>query len=368
MGRVFVEQLESYLLKHHPQVEQVNLIGHSLGGRVLATALKEGAVGQYFKIGDVLLMAAAVEVSTSEAAAMLCCVSGRLINAYSKSDRVLLMNVGETCIGRNEVGLFENVHMHGFGHSDYWPKLREVMEASKFSALSWPAGGLVPPPEEDFSKSDCVLYQVLKKSESRLLDAAVKYLKTSAWASFNECEPDKALAFAREFQLVAGNCLINLVRGNGLRYSQVLEMLADHFGMTSNLYGCARVVEYEERLVSYFFRNYFSNGHPLASATASQMKRVSQITYLEAVDDLSKRLTLTSSFQPREPSSSLALPGVRLLLASNSKIGTLIEAHRKASRLVIDLKTAIKPGYSALIPAVAIIYYARLQVNEEAWM
>ncbi|MDD2162574.1 DUF726 domain-containing protein [Pseudomonas sp. MIL19] len=383
MGSALFNQLEEYLLRHHPQVTRINLVGHSLGGRVVVTALKNRSLGkpqEHPQIGDVLLMAAAAKVSSMEAAAMRNLIEGRLINTYSKDDNVLLLNADEVCLGRNEVTFFENVHMEGFGHSDYWPKLREVMKKAGFSALSRPTTSLAPQSEGDFAKNDAQLYQVLRHSDSGLLDAAIAHLKSSTWTSIQDSEADRALAFTRELQAVAGHCLVNFARGNGLSYWKTLEMLTDHYGLTSKLHHCTKVVEYEEELLKHVFQHAFPDGHPLTSATVVLTKAIPQCTYLEAVDALAKRLTLASYFQLAEQASSPPEPVIAEAMAGNSTIADTAQAYlrnafdllrsleKESARVLTNLKTAIKPGYSGLIPAIAIVHYARLQVDEEDLM
>lgn len=104
MGDVLLSELHDYLKANHPEVAEINLIGHSLGGRVLVSALRKlvrQPDGYSLTIGDVLLMAAAVEVKADEVPGLKACIKGRLINAYSRSDRMLLMNADETCLGRH---------------------------------------------------------------------------------------------------------------------------------------------------------------------------------------------------------------------------------------------------------------------------
>ena len=79
-------------------------------------------------------MAAAVEVTPDEARQMLGLIQGRLINAYSRADKILLLDWGETCLGRNEVEHFESVEMEEFGHTYYWERLPEVLNKTKFKA------------------------------------------------------------------------------------------------------------------------------------------------------------------------------------------------------------------------------------------
>lgn len=136
MGVVLLEQLKEYLRCNHPQIETINLIGHSLGSRVVVSSLRNFTNRQQLAINDVLLMAAAVEVTSIEARQLRGLLQGRLINAYSKADKTLLLNWGETCLGRNEVEHFESIEMNDFGHTDYWERLPEVLAATRFKACT----------------------------------------------------------------------------------------------------------------------------------------------------------------------------------------------------------------------------------------
>ncbi|WLG45721.1 DUF726 domain-containing protein [Pseudomonas sp. FP1740] len=148
MGAVLLEQLQQYLLSNHPQIKTINLIGHSLGGRLVISSLKNFSSRQQLAINDVLLMAAAVEVTAIEARKMRGLLRGRLINAYSKADKTLLLNVGETCLGRNEVEHFESIEMNDFGHTDYWERLAEVLTETRFKAFLPPSPEPVKAPAE----------------------------------------------------------------------------------------------------------------------------------------------------------------------------------------------------------------------------
>lgn len=134
MGAVLFDQLQDYLLSNHPKIKTINLIGHSLGGRLVISSLKSFSYRKQLAINDVLLMAAAVEVTAMEARRLRERFKGRLINAYSKADRTLLLNWGETCLGRNEVEHFESIEMNDFGHTDYWERLPEVLAQTRFKA------------------------------------------------------------------------------------------------------------------------------------------------------------------------------------------------------------------------------------------
>lgn len=134
MGEELLDQLSDYLSNYHLGIDTINLVGHSLGGRLVISSLKKVSALQNspLVINDVLLMAAAVAVEPTEAQKLLSVLKGRLINAYSKSDWALLMNAGEVCLGRNPVDHFENIEITDFGHSDYWKKLPLVLTYVQF--------------------------------------------------------------------------------------------------------------------------------------------------------------------------------------------------------------------------------------------
>lgn len=148
MGAVLLDQLQEYLRSNHPRIKTINLIGHSLGGRLLISSLKTFSYCQQLAINDVLLMAAAVEVTAIDARQLRDRFKGRLINAYSKTDRTLLLNWGEACLGRNEVEHFESIEMNDFGHTDYWMRLPEVLNETRFKALAPGSSGPAQPPAD----------------------------------------------------------------------------------------------------------------------------------------------------------------------------------------------------------------------------
>lgn len=138
MGSVFLDQLSNYLSRHHPRVETINLIGHSLGARLIMASLKvfSESEAKPLAINDVLLMAAAVEIKPSEASRIRAHLHGRLINAYSKADWILLLNADENCLGRRPAANFENFEFKNLGHTQYWNALSEIIEITSFKAPS----------------------------------------------------------------------------------------------------------------------------------------------------------------------------------------------------------------------------------------
>lgn len=381
MGRVLLDQLDQYLHEHHPDVKRVNLIGHSLGGRLLINALKglEGPLEHSLVIEDVLLMAAAVRVEADEAAMLGQRIAGRLINAWSTDDHVLLLNLGERSLGRGPVEHFENVCMKGYRHHHYWKRLQEVLVATGFSGCDEPEADspVTLVTSSDPVLQDTYLHAVLTRSPPYLLDAAIKHLRSSRWTRLKDSETDLTYAFVREFQLVAGHCLVNAARRRGISYTRVLGMLARQYDLGDELHHCATVVEVEELLLSAFFRHAFPTGHPLVEMPRASVRAMPWEVYAAHIDALAERLTVTAMFKSGEGDTEagelLAESASTTLVTSTRTPGTLkslLGAIRQApvQHLLTRFGTALRPGYSALIPTVAVIFYARVTLDEDGLM
>lgn len=379
MGEVLFGELDAYLMKHHPYVSEINLVGHSLGGRLLVSALRKlarDADSCELKVADVLLMAAAVELSPQEALTLKP-RGGRLINAWSASDDVLRMCVDETCIGRGATEHLENHEMQGFGHRDYWPQLHKVLAATQFAGFQGQHYPAAPDQGEsvleDPVRDDYLLHDLLEMSPPAVLTEAIKHLQTSNWTKLDA--NDRLYSFTREFQLLGGHCLMNVTRGRGLRYAEVLEMLVSHFGLGEELHHCATILELEAALVRKFFANAFPDGHPLDQDPLASVRGLSANEYFGYVDALAEQLTLASyvgtSGSKEVPAT--ALPGTTLVTAAQRttlvSVGVKVLAANwskfSLGRVLTNFMTAIKPGYSALIPAVAIIFFARVKLGNQ---
>lgn len=385
MGKQLLGQLERYLIKHHPYVSTVNLVGHSLGGRVVVSALLDLLDKPDYEgldVGEVLLMAAAAELSAEQAHAIHLRTKCKLYNAYSEDDRILQLNLGEDSIGRRPVDNFEdvmNVHMKSFGHTDYWENLEKVLRKSRFHGYT---GGLPLPnqPEPvikdpDPVVTDHLLYDLLELTSDRIRGQVAKHLRSSSWTKL-EAEP-ALYPLTQELQLLGGHCLVNLARGRGLKYVQILLMLAQHYGLVNELHDCAQVVEMEALLISKCFHSSFGEKHVLASRQdiVQHLDAMTEQGYFEQVDALAASLTVTSYFSTpeapapayRKSDSTLPSGSTDIALASASALSALsgLIPTERIKAAVNNLKSAVKPGYSALIPTVAILFYARLKLNNE---
>ncbi|WP_338798395.1 DUF726 domain-containing protein [Pseudomonas monteilii] len=380
MGKILLSQLEHFLLKHHPYVSKVNLVGHSLGGRVVVSALLDlvnKPDDDNLEINDVLLMAAAAELPEEDAKRIEEKISGELYNAWSNDDDVLRFNLGENSAGRQKVEHCKNVPMPKFGHTDYWPRLEQVLRASGFNGYisGLPASNQPQPDIKSLDPvvADHLLYDLLDLTSDRVREQVAKHLRSSSWTTL---ETHHSLyLLTKETQLLGGHCLVNLARGRGIKYVQILLMLAEHYDLVNELHDCARVIEMEALLISKCFRSSFGEAHVLASQKSIivQMSAMSEKGYFEQVDALAASLTVASYFSttkapapeyrqtaPTAATKELALASTSLLPSWTNLVST-----DRIKAAVTNLKTAVKPGYSALIPAVAVLFYARFKLNNE---
>lgn len=248
-GATLLEELDRFLIKECPYVEHVNLIGHSLGGRVIVHALK-GLINKRaydeLIVRDVLLMAAAVDVQNYEAAAIINRIEGKVYNAYSPADLMLQFNGLERSIGLRSVPHFENTHMtlmersensrniftkinplknDSFGHTDYWPNLRDVLVRSKIFS---PGKGVSAQSTTEVIKpnwvvEDRLLFEVLERAPLALLETIVGILKLkSPDDSGGYCHAEAA---TKEIQRIGGGVLGNAIRQSGVPYAVTLQDL-----------------------------------------------------------------------------------------------------------------------------------------------
>lgn len=130
------------LLADVAQGRPVNLVGHSLGARVVHHALGRGDLSGV-TVGDVVLLAGAADLESPDWPECAKRVSGHIINVYSRKDRVLRITpdmrrrVGLRPLPSIRVNGEEKVVNHlceGYGHVQYWTRLPELLPSV------WPAG------------------------------------------------------------------------------------------------------------------------------------------------------------------------------------------------------------------------------------
>lgn len=113
----------------------VNLIGHSLGARVVHQLLAGGDLSG-FTIGDVVMLAGAADLGSDDWPACLHRIDGQLFNGYNPSDRVLRLTpdlrrrVGQAPFeapASSDATNIVNRRLDGVSHVDFWTKIDRVL-------------------------------------------------------------------------------------------------------------------------------------------------------------------------------------------------------------------------------------------------
>lgn len=362
-GKVFLRELGRYLKSHHPRITRVNLIGHSLGGRLLVSALEAlppcdttlRKRSDTIAVNDVLLMAAAVELSGDSAIRIGARIEGELINAYSPDDGILLLNVDEKCAGRHPIASCRNEKMDGFGHTKYWPNLPQVLartgisnfgEIGQLTSLA-PRGHSKKSPMYarlldhlcgvgDHLHGDTLLFDVLDHTTPETRAEIARHLNSSAWTSIDAAI--SASRLTRELQLLGGNALANRLRGRGLRYAGILQGLIVLFDLTDESQSCVRVSEVEQLLVREFFSRFWDQSHALAHCDRKTLLQMEPSECRRLAAELATKLTLRDTMKQ-------GLPGIR-------------------SRL----KAVMLPGHSSTIPVVLLLAHARVHLRNAGYL
>ena len=120
------------------QYEHINLIGHSLGARLVLQGLCSLSDDFKSKIRNVILLGGAIGWQQEFGPCLEQIKNLHLFNLYSSNDLPLIGKPGfEQCIGRSTIPesthyRVTNIHCDGFGHTDYWPKFIHLNETHKF--------------------------------------------------------------------------------------------------------------------------------------------------------------------------------------------------------------------------------------------
>ena len=110
----------------------INLIGHSLGARVIHTLLAEGDLSE-LAIEDCVLLAGAADATADNWPECVARIQGVLHNAYSPKDRVLRITpdlrrrVGYGPLKIEAGDKVINHRLEGVSHVDYWSRLGRLL-------------------------------------------------------------------------------------------------------------------------------------------------------------------------------------------------------------------------------------------------
>ncbi|QDT70070.1 hypothetical protein MalM25_30150 [Planctomycetes bacterium MalM25] len=129
------------LLREVATGRPINLIGHSLGARVVHRLLAEGDLSRLW-FNDAVLLAGAADLNAEDWPDCVARLGGRLYNVYSRDDRILQITpdlrrrVGRHPLPQVMVDGEERVVNHrlkGVGHVQHWTRLPELLSEV------WPA-------------------------------------------------------------------------------------------------------------------------------------------------------------------------------------------------------------------------------------
>lgn len=119
----------------------ISLVGFSLGTRVIYSCLQELDRLSIHQIHDVILLGGAAPLNLKNWEICRSVVKGRLINAYSKTDKILSIlytfSIFEKPIGNNEIPVegienFDVTHLAS-GHKKYRKTLDRILELIKYN-------------------------------------------------------------------------------------------------------------------------------------------------------------------------------------------------------------------------------------------
>lgn len=136
VAKSLLPELANYLHGESLDVRRINLIGHSLGARILVKSLLASPeTARELPLDNLLLMGGAI-CTSSPWDVVSAPLKGRVINCHSSKDWALAIKPDtERCIGRYAIPVtpalkakVTNVHLATFDHAAYWPQLQAVVQ------------------------------------------------------------------------------------------------------------------------------------------------------------------------------------------------------------------------------------------------
>ena len=130
-----LQDLSKLLETNNADYIKINLIGHSLGARMICAAIKENyELTKKLKIHNVVFLGGAAPIQNNWSD-ITDCISGNIYNFYSKIDVALMFKPdAEKSLGRYEIPTQENTQnkIHNiqvkYHHWDYWNNLSNIQK------------------------------------------------------------------------------------------------------------------------------------------------------------------------------------------------------------------------------------------------
>lgn len=235
----FYVLLVRFLKINSNKYEAINIYSHSLGARLIIESIL--AMSDEFKsinINNLIFMAGARNLSNVECKKLLTVISGNIYNIHSDADLVLKIKPDfEKCIGAHPIvideelkGRIMNRPFHLLGHLDYWNNVHKIINHLDFNNNSRKEVMVVNNNKPiEFCLKDESLYNVIYYSSNKEREVIAKLLnKRNSAFSNKELETQ---ALTNEIQLMGGDSIVNKLRGNGVKYNEILRDISDEIGI-----------------------------------------------------------------------------------------------------------------------------------------
>ncbi|ARB29206.1 DUF726 domain-containing protein [Pseudomonas tolaasii] len=372
VARTLLPELANYLHAEALPVRRINLIGHSLGARILVKSLlATPEVARELPLNNVLLMGGAICTSSAwdEVSAPL---AGRVINCHSSKDWALAMKPdAERCIGRYAIPLtpalkakVTNVHLATFDHAAYWPQLKTVVQ---YTDLLQERRGMIRSdqrsPEVRFAEEDLELFPALVQARPDELKFLAELMAQKRSASI-DADVREPLKLAIELQRMGGDTFMNLARGHGVGYRQIAEDVARRLGVKfDEPTGTVALADIEAQVAEKLIEQYRDK---LSSADRkafdAELKAAAQ-----KEQGLFNRIDVGRSATAALSGTALAgLTGFMLRRGAATAIPVVGQALAAAMLLVTGVRAFSGPAYSITTLAVLVVGLIRQRMEREA--
>ncbi|TFY90655.1 DUF726 domain-containing protein [Pseudomonas nabeulensis] len=239
VAKSLLPELATYLHGESLQVRRINLIGHSLGARILVkSVLANPETARELPLNNLLLMGGAI-CTSSPWDAVAAPLKGRVINCHSSKDWALAIKPDtERCIGRYAIPItpalkakVTNVHLATFDHAAYWPQLQTVVQ---YTDLLHERRGMIRSDQRSsevrFAEEDVELLPALVQARPEELKFLAELMAQKRSTSI-DATVREPLKLAIELQRMGGDTFMNLARGHGVSYRQIAEDVAQRLGI-----------------------------------------------------------------------------------------------------------------------------------------
>ncbi|WP_421556673.1 DUF726 domain-containing protein [Pseudomonas kitaguniensis] len=372
VAKTLLPELASYLHAESLEVRRINLIGHSLGARILVkSVLASPEVARELPLNNVLLMGGAI-CTSSPWEAVSAPLKGRVINCYSSKDWALAMKPDtERCIGRYAIALtpalkakVTNVHLATFDHAAYWPQLKTVVQ---YTDLLQERRGIIRADQRSrevrFAEEDAELFPVLLQARPDELKFLAELIAQKRSASIDAAVREP-LKLAIALQRMGGDSFMNLSRGHGVSYRQIAEAVAQRLGIKFKApLESVSLADIEAQVAEKLITQYKDKlSHADRQAFDAELKAAAQ-----KEQGLFKRFDVGRSATTALSGTALAgLTGFMLRRGAATAIPVVGQALAAAMLLVSGVRAFSGPAYSITTLAVLVVGVVRQRMEREA--